>query len=32
VPTTVFEGEPFFSQNRFDVLVWHLRQRGLEWH
>jgi 2-hydroxychromene-2-carboxylate isomerase len=29
VPTMVFEGEPFFGQDRFDVLVWRLRQRGL---
>jgi 2-hydroxychromene-2-carboxylate isomerase len=30
VPTMVFDGEPFFGQDRFDVLVWRLRQRGLE--
>ncbi len=29
VPTMVFEGEPFFGQDRFDVLVWRLRQSGL---
>ena len=29
VPTMVFEGEPFFGQDRFDLLVWRLRQRGL---
>ncbi len=29
VPTMVFEGEPFFGQDRFDVLVWRLEQRGL---
>ena len=29
VPTMVFEGEPFFGQDRFDVLVWRMRQRGL---
>jgi 2-hydroxychromene-2-carboxylate isomerase len=29
VPTMVFEGEPFFGQDRIDVLVWRLRQRGL---
>lgn len=29
VPTMVFEGEPFFGQDRFDVLVWRLKQRGL---
>lgn len=25
----VFEGEPFFGQDRFDVLVWRLKQWGL---
>jgi 2-hydroxychromene-2-carboxylate isomerase len=30
VPTMVFEGEPFFGQDRFEVLVWRLRQRGLQ--
>jgi 2-hydroxychromene-2-carboxylate isomerase len=30
VPTMVFEGEPFFGQDRFDVLLWRLGQRGLE--
>ena len=30
VPTMVFEGEPFFGQDRIDLLVWRLRQRGLE--
>ncbi|MBX9759350.1 MAG: DsbA family protein [Beijerinckiaceae bacterium] len=29
VPTMVFENEPFFGQDRFDVLVWRLKQRGL---
>lgn len=29
VPTMVFEGEPFFGQDRFDVLKWRLSQRGL---
>lgn len=29
VPTMVFEGEPFFGQDRFDVLVWRLREHGL---
>ena len=29
VPTFAFEGEPFFGQDRFDLLVWRLRQRGL---
>ena len=30
VPTTVFEGEPFFGQDRFDMLLWRLKQRGPE--
>jgi len=29
VPTMVFEGEPFFGQDRFDLLVWRLEQHGL---
>lgn len=29
VPTLVFENEPFFGQDRFDVFVWRLRQHGL---
>lgn len=29
VPTMVFENEPFFGQDRFDVLMWRLKQRGL---
>jgi 2-hydroxychromene-2-carboxylate isomerase len=29
VPTMVFEGEPFFGQDRIDLLVWRLEQRGL---
>jgi 2-hydroxychromene-2-carboxylate isomerase len=29
VPTMVFEGEPLFGQDRFDVLVWRMQQRGL---
>ncbi len=29
VPTCVFEGEPFFGQDRLDVLLWRLRQHGL---
>ena len=29
VPTTVFNGEPFFGQDRIDLLVWRLRQHGL---
>ena len=29
VPTFVFEGEPFFGQDRIDLLVWRLKQKGL---
>ena len=29
VPLFVFEGEPFFGQDRFDLLVWRMRQKGL---
>ncbi len=29
VPTMVFDGEPFFGQDRIDVLVWRMKQRGL---
>ncbi|OJA06595.1 2-hydroxychromene-2-carboxylate isomerase [Halomonas sp. QHL1] len=29
VPTIVFKGEPFFGQDRFDVLMWRLHQHGL---
>jgi 2-hydroxychromene-2-carboxylate isomerase len=30
VPTMVFEGEPFFGQDRIDLLLWRMRQRGLQ--
>jgi 2-hydroxychromene-2-carboxylate isomerase len=30
VPTCVFQGEPFFGQDRLDLLLWRLRQHGLE--
>ena len=30
VPTMVFEGEPFFGQDRLDTLVWRMRAAGLE--
>ena len=30
VPTMVFDGEPFFGQDRLDVLLWRLKQNGLE--
>ena len=29
VPTMSFNGEPFFGQDRFDQLLWRLRQNGL---
>jgi 2-hydroxychromene-2-carboxylate isomerase len=29
VPTMAFEGEPFFGQDRLDVLLWRLKQHGL---
>lgn len=29
VPLFVFEDEPFFGQDRFDLLVWRMRQKGL---
>ena len=29
VPTLVFEGEPFFGQDRIDVALWRLKQNGL---
>lgn len=29
VPTMVFQGEPFFGQDRIDLLVWRLEQHGL---
>jgi 2-hydroxychromene-2-carboxylate isomerase len=29
VPTMVFNGEPFFGQDRLDLLVWRMRQHGL---
>lgn len=29
VPTFVFRGEPFFGQDRIDLLVWRLQQHGL---
>ncbi len=30
VPTMTFEGEPFFGQDRLDVLLWRLKQKGLK--
>ena len=29
VPTMVYRGEPFFGQDRIELLVWRLRQHGL---
>ncbi|MCH7937405.1 MAG: DsbA family protein [Proteobacteria bacterium] len=29
VPLMVFEGEPFYGQDRIDLLVWRMRQKGL---
>jgi 2-hydroxychromene-2-carboxylate isomerase len=29
VPTMAFQGEPFFGQDRIDVLLWRLKQSGL---
>lgn len=29
VPLMVFQGEPFFGQDRIDVLLWRMRQHGL---
>lgn len=30
VPLSVFEGEPFFGQDRLDVLIWRMKQKGLK--
>lgn len=30
VPTMVFAGEPFFGQDRLDLLLWRMRQHGLQ--
>jgi len=29
VPLFVFKGEPFFGQDRMDMLIWRLQQHGL---
>jgi len=29
VPTMVFQGEPFFGQDRIELLTWRMEQRGL---
>jgi len=30
VPTMAFDGEPFFGQDRIELLVWRMKQHGLE--
>jgi 2-hydroxychromene-2-carboxylate isomerase len=30
VPLMVFEGEPFFGQDRIDSLLWRMMQKGLQ--
>lgn len=30
VPLMVYAGEPFFGQDRFDQLLWRMRQQGME--
>lgn len=30
VPTLVFDGEPFFGQDRIDLALWRMKQKGLE--
>ncbi|MEX2326229.1 MAG: DsbA family protein, partial [Pseudomonadales bacterium] len=30
VPTCAFDGEPFFGQDRLDVLLWRLKKAGLK--
>ena len=30
VPTFVFEGEPFFGQDRIDLLIWRMEAKGLK--
>ena len=29
VPTLVFDGEPFFGQDRIEMAVWRMQQKGL---
>jgi hypothetical protein len=29
VPTFVFENEPFFGQDRIDLLIWWMQDKGL---
>ncbi len=30
VPTMVFQGEPFFGQDKIELLLWRMEQKGLE--
>lgn len=30
VPTLVFDGEPFFGQDRIDIAIWRMEQKGLK--
>jgi 2-hydroxychromene-2-carboxylate isomerase len=30
VPTFVFDGEPFFGQDRIDLLIWRMESKGLK--
>ena len=30
VPTLVFEGEPFFGQDRIEIAKWRMEQKGLK--
>ncbi len=30
VPVMVFDGEPFYGQDRLDLLLWRMRQKGLK--
>ena len=30
VPTLVFEGEPFFGQDRIEMALWRMQQKGLQ--
>lgn len=29
VPLMVYDGEPFFGQDRFDLMVWRMKQKGM---
>ena len=29
VPTMVFQGEPFFGQDKIELLLWRMQQKGL---